>query len=513
MTAPRAGAWALAALLVATPGFARADGAAPAAAALPDVRTIRAAVRAAEHAPAAYRETAVVTSSDGTSVTERRWVRGDDERVIDDDGTFHTETGSRGGTRWLQNRNGQTVADRADPGRAVPERVRVTVSATPAGVFVIAMLNAKGRGRKEYVDPTTWRIVRRERILANGTIVTTYDDVRDDAGRVFPHHWHIDDPVQQTTSEGRVTEYVPGAVTDADLAQPPSRRTLVAFPDGVTSVVLPAEFDRHIYVRVTIAGRGLDFVLDTGASGIVLDAKTARDLGLRLYSEHSNVVAGRTKFARAIIPEMQTGPLAMRDVAVSVVPLGWKEAGHVRVAGLLGFDFLAQLGVTIDYENRRVTVVPSGAYAAPADPHTSALDARIGRGIPLVTASLDGAFAERVGIDTGGIGAFLLFDYFTRRNPAPLPDIEALAGGTELSLAGVGGGFAASSALVSSFEVGGFRFRDVRGYRVVSEQSFSQDADGVIGEGLLRYFTLGLDYANERVYLTPNADGRKALGL
>jgi clan AA aspartic protease (TIGR02281 family) len=513
MSAARAAVFALAALLLAAPGFARAQGAAPpAAGAIPDVRTIRAAVRAAEHAPAAYRETVVIASSDGTATTERRYVRGDDERVIDDDGTFHTESGSRNGTRWLQNRNGQTVTDRADPGRAVPERVRTVLSVTPAGAYVVAMLNAKGRGRKEYVDPATWRVVRRERIVANGTIVTTYEDVRDDRGRVFAHGWHVDDPVQQTTSDARVTEYEPGAVSDVDLAQPPSRRTLVAFPDGVTAAVLPAEFDRHIYVRVTIAGRGMDFVLDTGASGIVLDTKVARDLGLRLYAEHSNVVAGRTTYARAVVPEMQTGPLAMRDVAVIVVPLGWKEAGHVRVAGLLGFDFLAQLGVTIDYENRRVTVVPSGAYAAPSDPHTSALDVRLGRGIPLVTASLDGAFAERVGIDTGGVGAFLLFDYFTRRNPAPLPDIDALGGG-ETTLAGVGGGFAASSALVSSFEVGGFRFRNVRGSRVTSDQSFSQDSDGVIGEGLLRYFTLGLDYANERVYLTPNAEGRKALAL
>jgi predicted aspartyl protease len=486
---------ALAALLLAAPGFARAAGTVP-------------------DAPAAYRETVVITSSDGTITTERRFVRGDDERVIDDDGTFHTESGVRAGVRWLQNRNGQTVPDRADPGRALPERVRTTVSATAAGTYVVATLNAKGRGRKEYVDPATWRVVRTERIVPNGTIATTYDDVRDDAGRAFAHRWHVEDPVQQTTSDARVTEYVPGAVSDADLAQPPSRRSLVAFPDGVTSAVLPAEFDRHVYVRVTIAGRGLDFVLDTGASGIVLDTRIARELGLPLHAEHSNVIAGRTTYARAVVPRMQTGPLEMRDVAVAVVPLGWREAGHIRVAGLLGFDFLAQLGVTIDYENRRVTVVPSSAYAPPHDPSTSALDARLGRGIPLVSASLDGAYAERVGIDTGGIGAFLLFDYFTRRNPAPLPDVDALVGGgAEPSLAGVGGGFAASPALVGTFEVGGFRFRNVRGYRVMSEQSFSQDSDGVIGEGLLRYFTLGLDYANERVYLTPNAEGRKALGL
>ena len=503
----RAAACTFAALTLAAPGFARADEV------LPDVRVVRANARAAEHAPESYRETIVVASSDGTTTTERHFVRGDDEREIDDDGTFHMETGVRGGARWLQNRNGQTVNDRADPGRAIPERTRTTVARAPDGSYVIAMLTAKGRGRKEYVDPATWQIVRRERIVANGTIVTTYGDVRDDRGRAFAHRWHVEDQVQQTSSEGRVTEYVPGAVSDDDIARPPSRRTLVAFPDGVTSVVLPAEFDRHVYVRVTIAGRGLDFVLDTGAAGIVLDTKVARDLGLRLYGEHSSVVAARITYARAIVPEMRAGPLAMRDVAVTVVPLGWREAGHVRVAGLLGFDFLAQLGVTIDYAQRQVTVVPSGAYAAPADPQTSALDARFGRGVPLVTASLDGAVAERVGIDTGGIGAFLLFDYFTRRNPPALPNVDDLLSGGNANLAGVGGGFAASPAFVSTLEVGGFRFRNVSGYRVTSDQSFSQDSDGVIGEGLLRYFTLGLDYANERVYLTPNGEGRKVLAL
>jgi predicted aspartyl protease len=503
----RAAAGACAVLAFALPAFARADDA------LPSASAIRANVRAAEHPPPAYRETIVLTSSDGTTMTERLYVRDDDERAVDDDGTFHTESGIVHGQRWVQNRNGQTVIDRADPGRAALERFNTTVARRPDGAYVVAVLTAKGRGRKEYVDPLTWRIVRRERIVANGTIVTTYDDVREDGGRVFAHRWHVDDSVQQTKIEGRVTEFVPGAVSDDELARPPSRRTLVTFPDGVTSVVLPAEFDRHVYVRVTTGGRGLDFVLDTGASGIVLDAKVARDLGLHLQGEHSNVIAGRTTYARAIVPEMRAGPLVMRDVAVNVVPLGWKEAGHVRVAGLLGFDFLAQLGVTIDYENRRVTVVPSGAYSAPANSHTIALDARVGRGIPLVTASLDGAVAERIGIDTGGVGAFLLFDYFTRRNPPPLPDVDALAFGADPNFAGVGGGFAASPAFVSSFRLGGFTFHNVTGYRVLSEQSFSQDSDGVIGEGLLRNFTLGLDYANERIYLTPNADGRKALGL
>ena len=292
----------------------------------------------------------------------------------------------------------------------------------PSDAYAIATLNAKGFGRKELVDAATWHVLRRERIVATGTITTTYDDVRDDQGRVFAHHWHVDNKIAQTTSDSRVTEYVPGAVSDAELARPPSRRALVAFPDGVTSVELTADFADHVYVPVRVGDTEVDFVLDSGASGIVVDTNVAKRAGLRLYGEHAHVVAGRATYARAVAPELHVGPLAMRDVMVGVIPLGWTGKRGGRIGGLLGFDFLAQLGVTIDYAQRRVTVVPGSAYVPPSGPETTALPARFGRGIPLVTASFDGAVAERMGLDTGANGSFLLFDYFTRPNPERAPD-------------------------------------------------------------------------------------------
>jgi hypothetical protein len=236
-------------------------------------------------------------------------------------------------------------------------------------------------------------------------------------------------------------------------------------------------------------------------------------LGLKTYGEHSHVVAGRTTFARAVVPEMRIGPLVMRDIAAGVVPLGFARTPHVKVAGVLGFDFLAQLGVTIDYEHERVSVVPGANYAPPADPFTRALEARLGRGVPLVTATLDGAIAERFMLDTGGEGNFLIFDYFTRRNPDAVPDVEVpvFPGGTTLS--GVGGLFATKLVVVRHFGIAGFDFRSVIGNRVIAQQTYSNDVDGVMGQQMLRNFTVGFDYAHERVYLTPNAAGRKALGL
>lgn len=435
-----------------------------AADAVPDAATIRAKVReAAGSPPQSYREVDITIASDGSVTTEHDYTRGDDFRFVYDSGPFHTERGTYHGDAWYMNDNGQVVMNEPDPGEATPERTTTTVTAihVPVEGYVIATLNAAGRGRKEYVDSSLWRVVRRERLTPNGTIVTTYDDVRADHGRTFAHHLHVDNGYARTSEDLRVSQYVPEDVSDADVAIPMPRRALVSFPAGVTSTVLPAKFgESHVYVRVTIGGRGLDFVLDSGASGITIDGTVARQLGLREYDRHSEVTAGRYSTARTIVPEMRVGDLILRDVAVQEVPHGWKTAADVKEVGLLGFDFLAELGVTIDYEHQRVTVVPGAAFAPPRAPHVIPVDVRIGSGQPRATVAVNGAVGERFVLDTGGAGTFLIFDYFARRHPDALRD--------------KGGG---------------------RDYREV------------------QLFTVSFDYGNSRVYLVPNADGRRAMGL
>lgn len=54
-------------------------------------------------------------------------------------------------------------------------------------------------------------------------------------------------------------------------------------------------------------------------------------------------------------------------------------------------------------------------------------------------------------------------------------------------------------------------FTDFVGYRVTSSGSYAEDTDGIIGTTFLRMFTLGLDYGNSRVYLTPNSLGRRLI--
>jgi predicted aspartyl protease len=484
---------------------------------VPDATAIRAKVRAAGGPiPENYRETDETISSDGTTTIEHDYKRGENVRYTFDSGPFHTESGTYDRQDWYMNDNSQVVLDQPDPGQAVAEKTTATVKPvrTPVEGYVIATLNARGDGTREYVDGATWQIVRRERITPNGTIVTTYDDVRADHGRTFAHHYHVENGYARTSSDIRITDYVPDVVTAADVAIPVSRRSLVTFPAGVRSVELPTKFGQsHVYVRVMINGRGLDFVLDSGASEITIDSRVARELGLPEYGRRSAVTAGRYTTARTIVPEMRIGSLVMRDVAMQEVPHGWNVDPSVKAVGLLGFDFLAELGVTIDYENERVTVVPEPSYVPPTDKHTIPLDVRVGSGTPMVSVSVNGAVGERWVLDTGGAGTFMIFDYFARRYPEALRDQGGGGDARQTELYGIGGTIDARPYQIASLRLANLNFTRFVGFRVTGRNSYAESDDGVVGTDFLRLFTLGFDYGNSRVYLTPNKSGRAAMGI
>jgi predicted aspartyl protease len=483
---------------------------------VPDAATLLAKVREASGPVAeVYRQVEVSAAGDGTPITDRQYHRGKNWRTVRDMGPFHTERGVNAGSAWHMNENGQVVIDEPDPGVATREatRVRVTRTQTPVDGYIVSQLTARGAGLVEYIDGARWAVVRVDRVTPNGTIVTTYDDIRPDHGRTFAHHIQVADAVAKTLTDRHVTEYVPDEAGEGDVAVPAPRRNLVVFPPGTTSVELPAKFGPgHIYVRVMIGDRGLDFVLDTGASGITIDSDVARELHLRAYDTHQAVTAGAYTTARAIVPEMRVGTLTMHDVAVREIPQGWNTAPDVKEVGLLGFDFLAELGVTIDYERGRVSVVPASAYAPPFAPNTIPLAVRIGSGQPHTTVAVNGAIGERFILDTGGAGTFLIFDYFARRHPEALRD-EGRGPDRNIHIRGIGGDVAVVPYQLASLKLSNVNFTHFLGYRVANASAYAFNDDGVIGSDFLKLFTVSLDYADSKVYLVPNKDGRAAMGI
>ncbi len=484
---------------------------------LPDSATIYAKVAAARGPrPHSSKEVLAVSQSSGAEWTETRYVDGDDYRTDYLDGAgVETQSGKYKGDSWHQNANGQTVIHEAEPGLATSETYTTTVTriSDPVAGYRVAELNKRGWGDIDYVDGSTWRFVRTDTVDAAGTSVETFGDFTAFGSMTLArtrHNHDIDTGADTTTI---VKSFESANVTAADVAIPSNRRQLVEFPPGIDFVNLPATFKgNRIYVMVTIGGRGYDFLLDTGSAGINVDPGAAARLGLHTFNKERNSYnAGAFDSAQAKIDTMSVGPLTMHDVYVHTAPV-IEFADDVKSVGLLGFDFLAELGVRIDYVHKAVTVRRWGTYSTPSGPGFNVVPVRLDDETPLVSAKINGATAERITVDTGAGTSFLLFNYFARRHPEALVDHKA--GGlfsAPVQFEGVGGEIETKPYELAEIDFGSVRFINFVGY-VVTGNSYGYDEDGVFGSGFLRFYDVYLDYPNGQIALHVNEDGQKAAG-
>jgi aspartyl protease family protein len=119
-----------------------------------------------------------------------------------------------------------------------------------------------------------------------------------------------------------------------------SPKTTVS-PTGGARVSLPRDFRGHFQAIGRIEGQHINFMVDTGASVVALNEKSAARFGLRPlrgdYNAKVSTANGTIKAARARIPVMEVGGLVVRDVEAMVLP------DEALSENLLGLSFLSKL--------------------------------------------------------------------------------------------------------------------------------------------------------------------------
>ena len=483
----------------------------PAAAAVPGAVTVTADavlahVRAASGSvPHAYRE--VVDATESGSVTRIVTVRaGDDVRETFDQGPLHAERGTVGGQAWSQNDNGETVLERLpeDTGTdAAAPASSVARVATPVDGYVLSSVDASGYATRRYVDRTTWRVLRSEEERASGMRVTMYDYFRTVDGYTLPFHAVESDGHPEDDVDRRVVAFGAATVAPADVAIPPSRTSFVAFPPGKAIVQLPVHEERDVFVvRVNVGSRGLDFEIDSGASGIVLESGVARQLRLPELAATSNAFnAGRYRETTTVVPEMKVGDLDMHDVVIRTVPSleGQSELGDYKIVGLLGYDFLAALALKLDYFNGTATAYAPGAFTPPVDFNGFPLDLDLSDGAAFTSIDINGSTGDRFAIDTGAYGSLLLFDRFQRQHPAALID-EGGGAYRDIRMVGVGGDIPVKPYQLKAVRFGTVTFHDFVAYALTNRAAYDDGTDGVVGQKFLHLFDVYLDYAKSKAY-------------
>jgi predicted aspartyl protease len=432
--------------------------------------------------------------------------RGRDAAVLTHLGPFSTARGHVGNTVWHQDENGITVIDREQAER-VTARALERVS-EPVEAYVVLETFASGHVRRSYYDVRTFALLRRERWAGGHFSYTAWDDFRPEGGsRVQPWHYQGDDGDGNTFDYRLHSEREGAASDDAELAVPRNRRSTIEFPAGQRAARLPARFDRkRIYVRVAIGRHSYDFLLDSGASGIVLSTDAAKQLGLETYGSGSVTGAAELTSGRVIVPLLDVGALKMRDVVVRTAPLGDEERSE-RVSGLLGFDFIASAVLRIDYERGTLDAYENAGFVQP--PGSTAVEVRLGEQIPMATVRVGESVGEDFLVDTGAGTSLLVFSHFATAHPADVSDDgvgAALASsGIGVAASGIGGRIGIRPVQVKRFRFGSTTFDDPLVYVAESPHALGRDtADGLVGADVLSRFTLYLDYAQSRIFLEPS---------
>jgi hypothetical protein len=481
-------------------------------------------------------------SGGGLNSTTRTVWSGKDYKTVEHRGPFVEEDGRIGGVRWEQNANGILVimggvhqedehfesameaARAGTPGDAVKLLGEVTA---PVAAYVVEVQPAGDPPTWLFFDKDSGLLVRREAVFDGVRTTTTYKDFRTLNGATVAgtvSDTNGDAASDETSTLTSLKLNVP--VPPAELNLPASRTDLVQFPGGVSSVQLPVNmplssntpilldrdyeasssaFRSHIVVRVVIKGKGLDFALDSGASGILIDKDVANELGLLRYGNSGQTLEGEADRSRVILPELHVGDLVMKNIAAYSVPFSMRTADTEKVVGLLGFDFIASVGLKVDWDKREVTAFPLGTLPMPATAITIPL--KLDDLVPDVSVSMGNAVGEHFILDTGAAGA-VVFPDFAKAHPAELSD-QGLGRRIQIFLPyiylGVVGGVAKAYPVQVKQLVFGVPFNEFL-IDVVDPESHwgGQDMDGLIGYPFLHYFNLYFDYQNSRIILEPN---------
>ncbi len=143
---------------------------------------------------------------------------------------------------------------------------------------------------------------------------------------------------------GRTGDAGPEPAAQARRAPEPAPEPLgqQAAQSGTTGdeLIVRAGPNGHFMVNAVVDGVEIRFLVDTGASSVVLTAEDAERLGYRLdgleYSDRYQTANGEILGAPVVLPELRIGDLEIEDVRSSVIraPLS---------TSLLGMTFLSRL--------------------------------------------------------------------------------------------------------------------------------------------------------------------------
>ncbi|MET0393023.1 MAG: aspartyl protease family protein [Chitinophagaceae bacterium] len=288
-----------------------------------------------------------------------------------------------------------------------------------------------------------------------------------------------------------------------EFIEPPSRLlTRIPFRQLTGGVII-------LHARLAGFPDTLNFILDSGSSGISLDSTTVDFF--RLVPEPSDKtirgIAGVKKvgflYNRSLqLPGLQVDSLDFHVNDYSVLTTVYGE----RVDGIIGYSLLNRYIVKVNYDSLRIEIHSNGTMRYPRGgfllkPYISTLPVHHARIRDELT--YNARFLHDIG---AGVCLMLSKDFIedsailqTKRKLWPKEG------------EGVGGTIAMNLTVIKELKLGPYRFRNVPTYIFDDEYNVTSYPylAGLIGNDILRRFNVIFNYVKKDIYLVPNSHFRE----
>jgi len=259
--------------------------------------------------------------------------------------------------------------------------------------------------------------------------------------------------------------------------------------------------DGQVALPVTLNGREIPALLDTGATRSLIDAAVAKDMGIRTQRRGGGTFGASGK----IIQYGYTSPVTL-DVGAGGKRryLGtYEDTAPFAPDGvhiLIGMDVLDNMALTLDFNAMTIDIERAVGFKPPAGEPFKLT--RAGWFRPTLSVMLGETKAELL-LDTAASGALHLKTDVVARSP----ELSALPT-TRRRIVGIDGEVERDAIVIPSVSFGGRTFADVRASVADMPLIGRSEMHGIIGVDLMERFQLVFDFAKDLVWMTPRVSQR-----
>ncbi|MBC7874036.1 MAG: aspartyl protease family protein [Ferruginibacter sp.] len=284
-----------------------------------------------------------------------------------------------------------------------------------------------------------------------------------------------------------------------EFIEPPSRDiTKITFTQLTGGIVI-------LHARFANFPDTLNFILDTGSSGISLDSTTAEYLNLKPIPTERTIrgIAGIRKVSFLFNQQLHFPGLTVDSLNFHINDYGILTAVYgERIDGIIGYSILNRYIMKLDYDSMKLTFCTKGPIRYP-------------RGGYLLKPTINQLVAQQLRVrDEETVTSRFLYDMgagvcmlLTRDFIADSPFLDKRKKRWVKEGEGLGGKIDMELIVMKEIKLGPYRFRNIPVYIFddVNNVTSYPYMGGLIGNDILRRFNVILNYARSDIYLVPNS--------